>query len=251
MRIYVIFLFLSFGLMLTGQGQERILSTKSGIFFDAFFGLGNSFGDLKDRFGKHQSLGAGICYMPNKGFDFGIKLNYFFGSTVKEDVLAPYRTDFGHLIGIDGYLSDILLRERGLFTYVYLGDLIPLGNQEIMQHGLKVLLGIGYMEHKIRIQDDSRAVVQLQSDFGKGLDRLSNGLAGVTFVGYEFKSRNGKINFYTGLECAWGFTKNLRKWNYDTQSSDSNIRRNDILVQYKIAWYLPFFFGRHADAIEY
>ncbi|MEO6189365.1 MAG: hypothetical protein ABIO44_02390 [Saprospiraceae bacterium] len=119
------------------------------------------------------------------------------------------------------------------------------------KHGLKLSLGLGFLEHKIRIQDDSRSAIQFFGTFGLGLDRLTNGFCTSGFVGYEFKSNNGKINFYSGFESILGFTQNRRAWNYDTAISEAGINRKDLLLQFKIGWYLPFFFERHSETIEY
>ena len=107
------------------------------------------------------------------------------------------------------------------------------------------------MEHHIRIQDDARAAVQFSGDFGRGLDRLANGFCLQGLVGYELKSKNGKVNLYTGFEILYGFTQARRKWNYDTANSELGIGRQDIILQWKLGWYLPFFIDKHAESLEY
>lgn len=224
---------------------------RRGIFAELGFGLGEPIGQLSDRFGFHQSAGLGLGYHPSHGIEWGFRYQFIFGKDVREDVLAPYRTDLGQLIGVDNFLTDVLLRERMTAAYAYAGWLWPLGSQQRYRHGLKFNTGAGFMEHHIRIQDDARAAIQFSGDFGRGLDRLANGFCLQCLVGYELKSRNGKVNLYTGVEILYGFTQARRIWNYDTANSDLGIGRQDIILQWKLGWYLPFFIDRHAESLEY
>lgn len=244
--------YLILSLFLTGilHAQKVASYDLNGIFMDVNLAYGSPFGKLSDRFGPHFSFGVGLSYQPSKGIDFGAKFQYFFSRNVREDVLAPYRTDFGQIIGEDFFLTDVVLRERGYFSYIYFGGIIPLASQAKARHGIRWMLGPGFIQHRIRIQDDSRAATQLFSDFGRGLDRLTNGFCAVGFMGYEFKSLNGRINFYTGIETVFGFTQGRRQWNYDTEISELSINRNDNLIQFKFGWYLPFFIKK-PESLEY
>ncbi len=237
-------------LIVSLNAQNVAIYDLNGIFMDMNLAYGAPIGKLSDRFGSHLSIGLGLSYQPAKGIDFGAKFQYFFSRNVSEDVLAPYRTDFGQLIGEDFFLTEVALRERGYFSYLYIGGLVPFGSQIKARCGFKWMLGPGFMQHRIRIQDDSRAATQFFSDFGRGLDRLTNGFCGVVFLGYEYKSLKGRINFYTGFESVLGITQAKRQWNYDTESSDIGIKRNDNLIQFKFAWYLPFFLKK-PDSVEY
>lgn len=221
-----------------------------GIFLDLNIAYGTSFGELSKRFGPHQSFGLGISYQPAKGLDFGIKYNYFFSKNVREDVLKPYRTDFGQLIGEDFLLTSVQLRERGFLAFGYCGGIIPFGSQHKNRQGVRWMFGPGFIQHRIRIQDDSRSVTQLYSDFGRGLDRLTNGFCIVNFVGYELRSSNGRINVYSGFEAIWGFTSGKREWDYDKAESSLGIKRKDNLIQFKLGWYIPYFIKK-SELIEY
>ncbi|NOT37843.1 MAG: hypothetical protein HOP11_10740 [Saprospiraceae bacterium] len=231
------------------QSQENKYSLK-GIFLDLNLASGTPFGQLAERFGSHLSVGSGLGYQPSKGLDFGIKFQYFFSRNVKEDVLEPYKTNFGQLIGEDFLMTDVVLRERGYSIHAFTGGLIPFGSQSKNRQGIRWMIGPGFLQHHIRIQDDARAATQLYSDFGRGLDRLSYGFSAVGFLGYELKSMNGRINFYAGIESVFGFTEGRRQWNYDLAQSDFGKSRNDNFIQFKIGWYLPFFF-KNSDVIEY
>lgn len=250
-KLKILFLFVLSG-MICLYGQTLNKYSRKGIFLDLSLAAGQPMGELSERFGLHQSIGGGISYQPSKGLDIGLKYQFIFGNKVKEDVLFPYRTDFGQIIGVDNLLTTVNLRERGTIAYIYTGILFPVGNQTRYRHGIKCNLGLGFMEHRIRIQDDSRSAEQFYAtDLGRGLDRLSNGFCSSVFLGYELKSFNGRINLYSGFEIIGGWTQNRRAWNYDTAVSEKGIQRQDFLVQFKVGWYLPFFFDKHAEYIEY
>ncbi len=215
--------------------------------------MGIPAGDLSDRFGSHLGVGASLGFQPaGSHICLGVGGSYFFGNTVKQDVLSPFRTSFnGQLIGSDQYLAELKLRERGFLVQAYTGLLLALFSQDQVQRGLRVQLGIGYLEHKIRFVDDARALPQFTNDFKKGLDRYSNGFACIPSLSYESLSRRGRLSYALGLEAIVGFTENRRSVNYDTGLSDLGISRTDILVNLKIALFLPFYNSDHPEEIEY
>ncbi|MEO6189366.1 MAG: hypothetical protein ABIO44_02395 [Saprospiraceae bacterium] len=108
-RFYILLTLLSLNFL---SAQEKPTYNKNGIFVDLNLGIGKASGLLSNRFGSHNLIGGGVSYHPASGLDYGVKFHYFFGNSVKEDVLAPYRTDFGQLIGGDGFLTDVTLKER-------------------------------------------------------------------------------------------------------------------------------------------
>lgn len=223
------------------------------IFLEINLGYGSAVGGLQDRFGPHQSVGLGLSYEPARyHFPIGFKWSYLFGTSVKEDILLPYRTsDLGQLIGEDGFQTDVQLRQRAFNLHLFTGGIFPIGTQKNAKHGLKWSLGIGFLQHRIRIQDDSRSASQINKAFSEGHDRLTNGVSLTGFLGYEFRSHSGKINFYTGIEPIWGFTQSRRSYNYDTMISEKGIGRDDVYLQFKIGWYLPFFLGNYGDKFDY
>lgn len=209
--------------------------------------------DLAKRFGTHLSLGVGLTYQPAKNnFNFGSRFSYFFGADVKEDVLAPFRTSLdGLLIGSDQFLAEMKLKERGFLIQLHAGGLIQVFSQLKARQSLKWQMGIGFIQHHIRFVDDARALSHFHTEYLKGLDRLSNGLAVIPFVAYEFISRKGLLSFYTGVEPVFAFTKNRRSLNYDTNQSELDMSRLDVLINFKIGLYLPFRLSNNYENIEY
>lgn len=253
LKITIQFFILFFICGHTYAQELKSFQDRSGILFDVHLGTGIPASDLKTRFGQTQILGGGISYLPASiRLTFGLKFSYLFGSDVKEDVLKPFRTSqLAQVIGSDGYLADVQLKMRGYYGQFYTGSIIPLGSQLKARHGIKWQLGVAYLSHKIRIQDDSRSVTQFNTEFKKGLDRFTSGFSIVPFIGYEYLGVNGKVNLYAGFEPQIGFTQSRRSYNYDTNATEIGITRKDILLSFKIGWYLPFYFGKYVDEIEY
>ncbi len=221
-----------------GSAQQR-----EGILLDVSYCYGMPFADLKNRYGFHLAVGVGLRYQPPSFFgQSGIHVSYLFGNTVKEDVIAPFRSRFeGLIIGRDGIMTDVRLKQRGYYGQVFTGGLFPLPSAQL-NHGIKYQVGLGFLEHKIRIQDDARAAAQFNDQFNKGLDRLTNGWAIVPFLGYEIQHRNRSLAFYFGIEPVLGFTSSKRSYNYDTNRSEYRIQRRDIFINFKAGWYIPFYF---------
>ncbi len=234
--------------------QQVLKSQESAVLLPEFsYSYGIPGADLEKRFGNHLCLGVGVTYQPAKNhFNYGGKFSYFFGSDVKEDVLKPFRSGFeGLLLGSDNYLAEMKLKERGFILQLNAGGLIPVFSQNKARQSLKWQLGIGYIQHYIRFVDDAKALTQFTTDYINGLDRMCNGYAIIPFLGYEFLSRKGWLSFFTGIEPMFAFTENRRSVNYDTNQSELGISRFDMMINFKIGLYLPFYLNTDYEKIEY
>ncbi len=208
-------------------------------------------GDLATRFGNSFSPEIGLAYLLENGnWIVGLNWQYYFGSTVKEDVLQGLRTAEGIIIGNDRAPAEIGLRQRGFYLGGQLGKVITLSPVN-PRSGLRLQFGAGLLQHKIRVQKDPlRAVPQTAGDYAKGYDRLSNGLALQQFIGYHIMSNDGRINFYGGFEFSQAFTRNRRDFDFATLQVDRS-ERFDALWGLRVGWILPFYLGKSASEIFY
>ena len=207
-------------------------------------------GDLADRFGKAFDLGLGIDYISKNNWIFGLEGLLLFGQEVKEDVLASLRTPDGGIIGNTRSYANVELRERGLYFGAVVGRLISLSSTN-KRSGIRLTLGGGLLQHKIRIQDDPQSFVpQLDDEYKKGYDRLSNGLAFTEYIGYQLLSNNRLINFHAGFEFRQAFTKSRRDFNFDTRMKEED-NRLDLTFGFKVGWFLPFYIGQPTETIYY
>ena len=183
MRIFsTLIVFLLFHNLVGAQNYERRGNESSVLLANIYYGAFTAGGDLKDRFGTNFDLGIGAEYITAKSnFIVGASTSIIFGTEVKEDVLANLRNSSGAILTAEG-ISDVTLRQRGLQARVYGGKLFGI-HPKNKRSGIRVVLGVGFLQHKIRIQDNGSNVTQLFGDYEKGYDRLSNGVSVHQYIG--------------------------------------------------------------------
>ncbi|MCD6068257.1 MAG: hypothetical protein K0S33_3083 [Bacteroidetes bacterium] len=196
-------------------------------------------GDLQQRYGNTMSAGIPVMFKTRKNWIFGLEGSYFFGKKVKENTVSNLETPEGTITANDGAPGRLRINERGLNFYATFGKILPFWNPN-KNCGPLVMVGVGYMQHKVNIYDVGKNIPQLRGDLKKGYDRLSGGLAFTQFVGYLFLSENRLANFYAGFECNEGLTKGLRGYQYDTMASDK-AQRLDMQVGFRAGWILPLY----------
>lgn len=248
--------FLAFlALSLFGQQTRRIIEqprSNEGTVILLNFAYGGHVpgADMADRFKLNFLAGAGMDIYTNENWIVGLQGDFLFGNKVKTDVLANLRGSEGAVYADDGALAAIKLRERGLFLSAHLGKVFAFSDNN-KRSGLRVTLGGGFLQHKIRIQDEPQVYASsLSKENKKGYDRLANGFALTEFIGYQFIANNRLINFSVGVEFVQGFTQGRRTFNFDTRTSGLE-KRLDLLHGYRLTWTLPLFVGENPDEINY
>jgi hypothetical protein len=229
-------------------------STNEGnvLSLDINYGYALPAADMKDRFGNNFDAGLGFELLAESNWIFGVGGGILFGNKVREDVLENIRTPEGQIIGSNASWAALSLKERGFHAEGRIGKLVPL-QPDNKRSGLRLVLGLGLLQHKIRLQDDPQSFVpQVTGDYKKGYDRLSNGLMLSQFIGYQHLAKNKMINCYAGFEFTQGFTQNRRDYDFLTQQASDTSSRFDMLLGFKVGWILPFYISRsYADNIRY
>jgi hypothetical protein len=234
------------------RAQAPVYTSNEGtiLAFNLSYGTQLPGGDLIDRFGVNINTGAGLQLFFNSNWMLELEGQYLFGSRVNTDVLAPLRSPEGYIFADDGGPADITLRQRGWWLGLSAGKLIAL-HPTNPRSGLRISLGAGLLEHKIRIQNDPQAFVPaLTTEYRKGYDRLSNGLALKQFIGYQHFSLKRRVNFFAGIELIQGFTASRRSWNIDEMAREEGSRL-DLLFGFRAGWVLPFYLGEKGETIYY
>ena len=230
------------------SAQENGPALRSHLSFE--YGGQVPMADMADRFGSNFNLGSQLEILHTRNHLLaGVKGYYFFGNVLKEDVISSLRSPNGEIIGNDGAPAVIGLRERGFFIGTYLGKLFVLSEKNL-HSGIKVQAGLGLLQHHVRIQDDTRTVVQLSGDYRKGYDRLSNGLAGYLFLGYQHLDPGKRINFVAGFDCTLARTQSRRDFDFGLMRKDDT-KRTDILTGIRVGWILPITTGIAPEKIYY
>jgi len=196
-------------------------------------------GDFEERFNNANSVGGEIGYKLFSNWHFSISGAYLFSRDVKvNDLLADVINEAGDVIDSEGELVKITYELRGQSYFAKVGRVFNVlaPNQN---SGILVTAGAGYFQHKIKIDYRDGDVFQLSEERLKGYDHLSTGFALQQFVGYQYFGNSNLLNFYAGFEFIQAFTKNRRKYNYDTRSFDTE-RKSDYLAGFRVGWVIPF-----------
>ncbi len=197
-------------------------------------------GDMAKRFGPNSSIGGGASYKTSKNWILGGEINYIFGGNVREDSLfRKMETSEGYMIDEGGTYAEVYLYERGWNLSAKVGKIIPIGGTD-PNSGLLLSGGINFLQHKIRIENPGKTSPQVQGDYAKGYDRLTNGWGASQFIGYIFFSSRKVYNFYGGIEIVEAWTKSQRAFDFDLGAKDTKARF-DALIGIKVGWVLPFY----------
>lgn len=196
-------------------------------------------GDLADRFGASSTIGPGFLVKTEKNWLVGLDANFIFGNRIKEDsLLQNLLTSDGYVIDQQGQYADLSLFERGFYASIKFGKIIPIFGSNL-NSGLMLLAGGGYLQHKIRVEVVNNTAPQLDGDYKKGYDRLSDGFQINQFVGYMYIGESRLANFFVGFEFVESWTQNRRSMNFDEGRRDAK-ERFDMLYGIKLGWIIPF-----------
>ncbi len=197
-------------------------------------------GDLAERFGWNSMIQGGYYYKFKSQITLGLNGAFLFGNQVKEtNMLNALISEGGGIVDQDGKFADIRFYERGFHFSLTAGKMIS-WNKPNPNSGILILAGAGLLQHKIRIETIGNTVPQLNKEYKKGYDRLSNGLSLHEIIGYYYFGNKHLVNFYVGLEFIQAFTQNRRSFNYDEMRKDDR-KRTDLLFGLRAGWMLPLY----------
>ena len=245
----LIILFWGINSIIAQESPKNGANLNPGFIIGFSYGYGFPDGNLKTRFGNNFNIGISPhFYFNNSNFYAGLDASYLFGTDVKTNPLTNLTDINGQLISVDRSYASLTLDERGFLVGLNIGKIIPFNQNK--RSGLKVQAGGYIFRHWIHFQKDFGILPQLEGEYLKGYDRLTGGITLNEFIGYQYLKKNSKINFYIGLDMYQGFTKSLRKYNYDLADYDLD-NRNDILWGIKAGWILPIYIENHPEEIYY
>ncbi len=243
------FIFFTFLFPVFSQSSKSESKPDPGIILNFSYGYGLPAKDLALDYGNNFELGLRIEYLTENNLIFGITGNYFFGKDVKNDVLRDLRDERGNIYGINETYADIWLRERGFCGGAHAGKLFNFTSGR-GRSGIRLIFSTGFFQHKIRVQDDPESTVpQLEGDYKKGYDHLTNGIGFNEFIGYQKLSANKRLNFIVGFTLHQAITKNRRDWNINLDG-DKDRTRVDLVFGFSLGWTLPFYLTK-SDEIYY
>ena len=195
-------------------------------------------GDLADRFGDNSSIGFSFFKEKENNLFYGIEGGYLFGNNVKDSSLFNYiNTSAGAIIGADGTYANINLSERGFDVHAFVGYAYHPKENDLS--GVYLSLGAGFLQHQIFIDTQNQNVPQLNEEYKKGYDRLTNGISTKWEASYKFYSPNGNFQIYAGLNMTIAYTKNKRPYLFDKSEYTSNTGSWDNLIGINMGVIIP------------
>ncbi len=236
--------------------QEKKPEAKSFPMFSASYMYQVPGGDLANRFGGNSNIGGSFMYKHKSNFYFEINSNFIFGSVLKNDAASIFdsitttRTDEsdGYIINEYGEYAKVVTSERGFFVGGRVGYILPVFKDN-PNSGIMFSAGGGLLQHKIRIDNDGNNAPQINKDYRKGYDKLTNGLAVSEFVGFVYFGKQQLVNFYAGVEFYQAFTQSRRSYDFNLMGPDLQKRR-DYLYGIKVGWIVPIY-KREPDPFYY
>lgn len=237
-----IVLFLGIFLFFVGNSVGQRNVKDSSIFiplvsidYTAMFGVA----DYGDRFGFTNAIGLTVDFKSKKNLIYGLHGNFMFGNQVKDATqFETVVNSDGTVTNASGALAGIALKMRGFNVNADIGYLFTFKKPN-PNSGIFLKFGLGYLQHKIHIQNVEEDVPQFNGDYKKGYDRLSMGMNMTQHIGYQFINNKGIWNFHAGFFVMEGFTKNIR-YNFDIKGKDSKLQI-DVLFGIKVGWTVPIY----------
>lgn len=196
--------------------------------------------DMAKRFGVNSNIGGSFLVKTKKNILLGADGRFIFSNNLNDTaVLSGIETELGQIINENGVYANVLMTQRGLTFSGKIGKIFPVFGPN-KNSGIMAQLGAGILQHKIRIEVQGNTVPQLEGDYVKGYDRLSNGLMLYQFLGYQHFSNSRLLNFYIGFEAIEGFIKNRRSYDFQLMKKLEE-SRTDILVGVRLGWSIPLY----------
>jgi len=196
---------------------------------------------MADRFGRNFQLGADLDYTtPTQSYIVGITGRFLFGDKVREDPIAFLRSSEGLVASPAGVNVPVFLRMRGGYYGAHVGKLFSLSGGD-KRSSIRATIGLGLLQHKIRLLDDSQSLELAEGQYLKSIDRLSNGLAIRHQLGYQKIDPDGFLHFYIALELTLASTASRRDYDLQLMQRDER-KRTDMIIGLRAAWSLPLYY---------
>lgn len=230
------------------RSQRDVDSAIATPWIAIHYGGNWSGGDLADRYGYFNHVGTMAGYKTKRNWVYGFDGNFMFGSKINEKGLFDQLVDsYGNITDENGDIGQVVLFSRGFNANVMVGKVFPILSPN-ENSGIYVHAGVGYLQHKIRIETNYQVIPSLELDYKKGYDRFTSGLNFHQFVGYAFLANQGIVNFYGGFYMQQGLTYNRREVFFDRPDEEvPKGQRLDLQYGFKVGWFIPVYQRKPKD----
>jgi len=223
------------------NAQERSSDSAVSAFIPNFsYAYQFSGGDIAKTFGNNSTIGGGFFYKTKKNFIYSLDVNFIFGNQIAgaDQILKFVLNSNGYVIDGNGTLALFAMYERGYTLNFRFGKIFNVLSPN-PNSGLMIMGGLGYLTHRLVIDNQYRTAPQISGDYAKGYDRLTAGVNLNQFIGYFFMGKTRVLNFYGGFEFIQGFTKSQRDYVFDLERKDTE-NKIDLFYGIRVGWMIPF-----------
>ena len=194
--------------------------------------------EIKKRFGNNSSIGASYIMKNQKNILYGMEFNYLFSDNVKDTLIFEnITTEEGGLLDANGSFANFILLQRGFDIYLLSGYAFLKDKKNLS--GLYVTGGLGFIQHKIFIDTKNQNLPQLNEEYKKGYDRMTNGFSSKLSIDYKYYSKKEFFQFTTGISLVTAFTKIRRPYLIDQKTFSSKDLGIDQLFGIKAGFIIP------------
>lgn len=198
-------------------------------------------GEWKKSYGFSNQVGAAIHLKTEQHFLFKAEGLFYFGNRLKNgEFLQGVSINTLEIINRYGQVLLPRLYQRGLSFGVEFSKKI-IHHPKVPNNGWVAGFGMGYLQHKTRIEYPGEQAPVLTASYKKGYDRLHAGPYARLSFGYHYMEPIRKmLNGMLVLEYGIASTQNVRRFNYDTGMFDSQ-KKIDTWLSLKAIWMIPRF----------
>ncbi|WP_258540752.1 hypothetical protein [Parvicella tangerina] len=196
--------------------------------------------DMAKTFGVNSNIGVNGGVKLANNWQIELEGTFLFSKNIKiGTLLDPIVTSDRQIIANDGGPANIEVYERGITGCVNLGRVFPVIGPN-PNSGLIAKFGLGFIRHKIRIENQEYLVPQLDDENVIYFDRLTLGVMTKQYFGYQHLGNNNLTNFHVGIEFIQGFTKGMRDYQIDLEGP-YNEHRLDFMIGLRVGWIFPVY----------
>lgn len=196
--------------------------------------------DMANSFGINSNLGLSGGVKTAKNWQFELDGTFLFSKNVKVyTILDPLLTANRQIINVSGTPSNIEVYERGFTGTFNVGKVFPVIGPN-PNSGLIAKLGVGFIRHKIRIENQDNLVPMLNEENLVYFDRLTLGFLVKEYIGYQHLGNSNLANFTVGVEFLQGFTRGMRDYQLDIEGPYKD-NRLDFMFGIRVGWVIPVY----------
>lgn len=140
-----------------GYSQKKVASIKDSVLAVSAISFHGGYtipgGAMQELYGPGAVVGLGYSYKNKSNWIFTFDANFIFGNNIKNDsIFADFMNSNNQITGVTGLVADIKTYQRGMAFNARIGKILPVFGPN-PNSGILITGGIGFLQHKIRIED--------------------------------------------------------------------------------------------------